>query len=58
MAEDHCGFVASSALDIHEVGVGGGHESFQLVGLSLVFESGVEEVSVHLWLLRLILLIN
>lgn len=28
VAENNVGFVASSAFDIHEVGVGGGNESF------------------------------
>ena len=49
MTEDDGGFVASSALDVHEVGVGGGHESLQLVGLTFGFEGGVKEVSIHLW---------
>ena len=47
MTEDDGGFVASSALDVHEVGVGGGHESLQLVGLTFGFEGGVKEVSIH-----------
>lgn len=34
VAEDHGGFVASSALDVHEVGVGSGDESFEFVALS------------------------
>ena len=49
MAEDDCGLVASSALDVHEVGVGRGHEALEFVGLALLLEGWVKEVSVHLW---------
>lgn len=52
MAEDYCSLVASSALDVHEVGVGSGHEALEFVGLTLLLEGGVEEVSVHLWLIK------
>jgi len=31
VAEDNGGFVAASALDIHEIGVGGGHKSLEFV---------------------------
>jgi len=48
VAEDHCGLVASSAFDVHEVGVGGRHESLQFVALLLGLEGGVKEVSVHI----------
>ena len=48
VAEDNVGLAASSALDVHEVGVGGGDQSLELVGLSLFFKCGVEEVSVHI----------
>lgn len=48
MAEHHIGFAASSALDIHEVGVWGGDKPFKFVSLSLVFVAGVEQVSIHL----------
>ena len=51
MAEDDSGFVAAAALDVHEVGVGGGDQSFELVGLAFVLEGGVQQVSVHLWLI-------
>ena len=47
MAEDDVGLVAAPALDIHEVGIGGGDESLELVGLALLFDGGVEQVSVH-----------
>ena len=47
VAEDHCGLVAASALDVHEVGVGGGHESLDLVFLLFGVEGGVEQVTVH-----------
>ena len=50
VAEDHGGLAASSAPNIHEVGVGAGHQSLQLVGLSLVLDGGVQQVSVHLWM--------
>lgn len=49
VAEDDCGFVAASALDVHEIGVGSGNESFEFVRLSFVFKLGVEEISLHLW---------
>ncbi len=47
MAEDDGSLVASSALDVHEVGVGGGHQSFEFVVLLFSLESGVKEVSIH-----------
>lgn len=47
MAEHHISLAASSALDVHEVRVGGGHQSLELVGVSFLFEGGVQEVSVH-----------
>ena len=47
MAEDHICFTASTALDIHEVRVRGGDESFQLVGISFLLDAWVKEVSVH-----------
>ncbi len=47
MAEDDGGLVASSALDVHEVGVGGGHQSFEFVALLFGLEGGVKEVSIH-----------
>ena len=48
MAENNVGFAAASALDIHEVGVRSGNESLKLVGLTLLFDGGVQEVSVHM----------
>lgn len=36
MAEDNVGVVASSASDIHEVGVGSWDESFKFVAISLL----------------------
>ena len=47
MAEDDCSLVASSALDVHEVGVGGGDQSFEFVALLFSLKSGVKEVSIH-----------
>ena len=47
MAEDDGSLVASSALDVHEVGVGGGHESLDLVFLLFGVEGWVEQVTVH-----------
>lgn len=47
MAEDDGSLVASSALDVHEVGVGSGHQSFEFVVLLFSLESGVKEVSIH-----------
>jgi hypothetical protein len=47
MTEDHCGLVAASALDVHEVGVGSRHQTLQLVALSFSLEGGVKEISVH-----------
>ena len=47
MAEDHGGLVAASAFHVHEVGVGGGHQSFHFVLLLLGLKGGVKEVSVH-----------
>ena len=42
MAEHNIGFTAASTLNIHEVGVGGWDESFELVGLSFVLVGGVK----------------
>lgn len=47
VAEHDWGLVASSALDVHEVGVGSWHQSFQFVGLSLLFKSWVKNISFH-----------
>ena len=47
MAEDDCCFVAASALDIHEIGVGGGDKSFEFVLFFLGFKGGVEKITVH-----------
>ena len=47
MAEDDIGLTASTALNVHEIGVRGGDKSFKLVGLALLLDGGVEEVSVH-----------
>jgi len=47
MTEDDSSFVAASALDVHEVGVGILDESFQFVLLFLGFKGGVKEISVH-----------
>lgn len=48
VAEDDVGFAAAAALDVHEVGVGGGDEALELVGLALLLDGGVEEVPVHM----------
>lgn len=48
MAEDNISFTASSALHIHKIRIWGGDESFKFMGLFLMFEARVEEVSVHL----------
>ena len=47
MTENGSCFVASRALDVHEVGVGGGHQSFELVLLLFVLQGGVKDVSFH-----------
>ena len=47
MAENDWSLVASSAFDVHEVGVGSGHQSFQFVLFSLLFEGGVENIAFH-----------
>ena len=49
MAEDDGSFVAASALDVHEIGVGGGNKSLEFVCLSFCFKGGMKEISVHLW---------
>jgi hypothetical protein len=49
MTEDDCSFVAASALNVHEIGVGSGNKSLEFVRLSFVFKVGVEEISLHLW---------
>ena len=41
VAEDHGSFVASSAFDVHEVGVGGRDEPFEFVVLFFGLEGGV-----------------
>ena len=50
MAEHYIDFIASTASDVHKVWVGGGNESFKLVGILLLLKGGVKEVSVHLLL--------
>ena len=55
VTEHYGGLAAASTPHIHEVRVGGWHQSLQLVGLSLVFDSWVKQVSVHLW--KIIILI-
>ena len=47
MTEDNSGLVAASAFNVHEVGVGSGHESCEFVLLLFGFEGGVEKVTVH-----------
>jgi hypothetical protein len=42
MTEDDCSFVAASALNVHEIGVGSWDESFEFVGLSFLIEGGME----------------
>ena len=49
MAEDDSGLVAASALDVHEIAVGGGHKSGEFVLLLLGLEGGVKKISIHLW---------
>ena len=58
MAENHSGFAAASTSHIHEIRVGAGNKTFQLVGLSLVLNSWVQKVSVHLWRRIIILFIK
>ena len=41
VAEDDGSLVASTTLHVHEVGVGGRHQSFELVSLLFGLESGV-----------------
>lgn len=48
MTKDDICFTASSALDIHEIRIWGGDKSFKFMGLSLVFEAWVKQVSIHL----------
>ena len=48
MTENNGSFVAASALDIHEIAVRGGHQSFKLVTLPFGFKSGVKKISVHI----------
>lgn len=47
MAEDDGCLVASSALDVHKVGVRSRHQSFKFVFLLFGLESRVQQVSVH-----------
>ena len=47
VTENGCSLVASSTFNIHEVGVGGGNETFKFVALALGLEYGVQKVSVH-----------
>lgn len=49
MAEDDCGFVATSAFNVHEVAVRGGNQSGEFVFVLLSFKGGVQEISIHLW---------
>jgi hypothetical protein len=55
MAEYNIGFVAATAFNIHKVWVRGRDQSFQFVRLSFVLKGGVEEVSIHLWNLNILL---
>ena len=53
MAEGRSDGVAAWALDIHEVAVGTGNQSLQLVPSLLVLHLGVQKVGLHgllLWL--------
>ena len=47
MTEDHVNFIAASAANVHKVGVGGGDQSLELVGLPLLFLGGAKQISVH-----------
>jgi hypothetical protein len=47
MAEQNGGLVATSAFDVHVVGVGGRNQSLKLVSLLFGLKGGVEKVSVH-----------
>jgi len=49
MRKDDSCLVASSALDVHVIAVGSGHQSFEFVALLLALKGGVKEISVHLW---------
>jgi hypothetical protein len=48
MTEDDSRFTAPPTLDIHEVGVAAGDQSFKLMGLLLLLKAGMEQVSIHL----------
>jgi hypothetical protein len=52
MTEDHGSLIAASALNIHEIGVGGGDKSFEFVAETFGLECRVKEISVHVccWL--------
>jgi len=41
VAEDHCGFVAAAALDIHKIGVGSGHKPLEFVRLPFGLKGGM-----------------
>ena len=47
MAEDDSGLVAASALDVHEVAVGGGNQTCEFVLVLFGLEGGVQQVTVH-----------
>lgn len=47
VTENGGGLVASSALDVHEIAVVGGHQSFQFMGVLLVLQGGVKQISLH-----------
>lgn len=41
VAEDDCSFIAAAALNVHEVGVWGRDESFELMALSFGLKGGM-----------------
>jgi len=47
MTEDDCSLVATSALDVHKIRVGGWDKSFKFVALSFVLEGRVQQISIH-----------
>ena len=47
VAEDDCCLVASSALNIHKVGVGSRHKSLKFVFVLFSFKGRVKQISVH-----------
>lgn len=49
MAENNICITATSTLNIHKIRVRGRNQSFEFMGLSLVFYCWVKKICVHLW---------